>query len=96
MCTGRKIRPQDRNPAGILPSNAEPGWLADVPADLHDHFTHAVGGQTAAANRIAAVLARNGPADKAYLAAWRADGFPLSDKDAPRAHCGPLRGWIIP
>lgn len=91
ICTGRKIRPPDRNLTGVLPSNAEPGWLADVPANLHDHFTHAIGCQTAAvANRIAAVLARNGPADETYLARLRADGFPLSDEDAPTPCSAPV------
>lgn len=91
MCTGFKIRPQDRNLVGVLPSNAEPGWLADVPANLHDHFIHAIGCQTTAvANRVAAVLARNVPADESYLAALRSDGFPLSDEDAPTPCSAPL------
>lgn len=84
VCTSFKIRPQDRNLTGVLPSNAEPGWLADVPPNLHDHFTHAIGCQTTAvANRVAAVLARNGPTDEPYLAALRANGFALPDEDAP-------------
>ena len=91
MCTGFKIRPQDRNLAGVLPSHAEPGWLADVPAHLHDHFTHAIGCQTAAvAKRVAAVLARNGPTDEPYLAALRADGFALSDEDLPTLCSAPV------
>lgn len=88
MCTGFKIRPQDRNLAGVLPSTPEPGWLADVPANLHDHFTHAIGCQTAAvAKRAATVLARNGPTDEPYLAALQTNGFALSDEDAPTP-CG--------
>lgn len=91
VCTGFKIRPQDRNLAGVLPSNPEPGWLADVPANLHDHFTHAIGCQTTAvARRVAAVLARNGPTDESYLAALRADGYPLSDEDAPTPCSAPV------
>jgi pimeloyl-ACP methyl ester carboxylesterase len=91
MCTGFKIRSQDRNLAGVLPSDAEPGWLADIPASLHDHFTHAIGCQTASvARRVAAVLAGNGPADEPYLAALRADGFPLSDEDAPTPCSAPI------
>ena len=91
VCTSRKIRPQDRNLTGVLPSSAEPGWLADVPANLHDHFTHAIGCQTTAvANRVTAVLARNSPADEAYLAALRAGGFALSDEDAPTPCSAPV------
>jgi pimeloyl-ACP methyl ester carboxylesterase len=91
MCTGFKIRPHDRNLAGVLPSDAEPGWLADVPANLHDHFAHAIGCQTAAvAQRVAAVLARNGPTDEPYLAALRTDGFALSDEDVPTPCSAPV------
>ncbi|HEX8008402.1 MAG TPA: alpha/beta hydrolase [Trebonia sp.] len=65
VCTGFKIRPEDRNLAGVIPSVAEPDWLDDVPASLHDHFVHAVGCQTAAvASRVASVLACNGPVDE--------------------------------
>ena len=42
------------------------------------------------ANRVAAVLARNGPTDEPYLAALRADGFPLSDEDAPTPCSAPV------
>ena len=91
VCTGLKIRPEDRNLAGVIPSVAEPDWLDDVPASLHDHFIHAVGCQTAAvANRIASVLARNGPVDEAYLADLRANGFALSDEDTPAPCDGPV------
>jgi pimeloyl-ACP methyl ester carboxylesterase len=91
VCTGVKIRPHERNLTGVLPSTAEPGWLADVPENLHDHFTHAIGCQTAAvAKRVAAVLARNGPTDEPYLAALRADGFALSDEDVPTAYSAPV------
>jgi pimeloyl-ACP methyl ester carboxylesterase len=90
-CSGFKIRPRDRNLAGVLNSAAEPGWLADVPAHLHDHFSHAIGCQSAAvASRVAAALARNGQADTAYLGALRADGFALSDEDAPTTCGGPV------
>jgi pimeloyl-ACP methyl ester carboxylesterase len=90
-CTGFKIRPEDRNLAGVTHSVAEPDWLDDVPASLHDHFVRAVGCQTAAvANRIASVLARNGPVDEAYLADLRANGYALSDEDAPTPCNGPV------
>ncbi len=81
ICTAAKIRPPDRDLSGVLPSDAEPGWLSEVPADLHDHFTQGVGCQTAAvARRIAGVLACNGPTAGSYLAELRAKGFSLSDE----------------
>lgn len=91
VCTGFKIRPPDRNLGGVLPSIAEPGWLADVPASLHDHFSRAIGCQTGAvAKRVAAVLASNGPTDETYLAALRTGGFALSDEDAPAPCSAPV------
>jgi pimeloyl-ACP methyl ester carboxylesterase len=84
VCTGFKIRPEDRDLTGVLTSTPHPGWLAQVPPGLHDHFAHAVGSQTAeVAERIAAVLGRNGPTDEAYLASLRTDGFALSDEATP-------------
>jgi pimeloyl-ACP methyl ester carboxylesterase len=90
-CTGPKILPRDRDLSGVLASAPEPGWLADVSAGLHEHFTQAIGCQTAAvARRVAAVLARNGPVDETYLAALRASGFALSDEDAPTRCAAPV------
>lgn len=83
VCSGLRIRPEDRNLEGVLPSLAEPDWLADVPLNLHDHFAHAIGCQTAAtARRVAAALALNAPTDETFLAALHGDGFALSDEDA--------------
>jgi pimeloyl-ACP methyl ester carboxylesterase len=91
ICAGPKIRPADRNLTGVLPSVPEPGWLENVPADLHDYFSHSVGLQTAAvARRIAAVLARSGPAAEVYLAELRSTGFALSDEDTPTRCSAPV------
>lgn len=84
VCTGFKIRPEYRDLTGVRPSIPQPGWLTRVPPVLHDHFVHAVGSQTGeVAERVAAVLHLNGPPEEAYLASLRADGFALSDEDAP-------------
>jgi len=84
VCTGFKIRPEDRDLTGVLASTPQPGWLAHVPPDLHEHFTHAVGSQTAeVGERIVAALDGNGPTDEAYLASLRAVAFALSDEAAP-------------
>ncbi len=84
VCAGFKIRPEDRDLTGVLPSTPQPGWLDHVPPALHDHFTHAVGSQTAkVGERILAALARNGPTDETYLASLREDGFAFSDEAAP-------------
>jgi pimeloyl-ACP methyl ester carboxylesterase len=83
VCTGFKIRPEERDLTGVLTSIPDPEWLLDVPPGLHDHFAHAVGCQTAVvAQRIATALGRNGPTDQAYLTALRVDGFALSDENA--------------
>jgi len=83
VCASFKIRPQDRNLTGVLPSVPEPDWLSETPPHLRGHFAHAIGRQTAAvARQITAALAVNGPTDDDYLAALRADGFALSDEDA--------------
>ncbi len=83
VCTGFKIRSEDRDLTGVLASTPQPGWLDHVPPHLHQHFTHAIGTQTAqTAERIVAALARNGSTDEAYLASLRADGFALSDEAA--------------
>lgn len=84
LCTGFQIRPEDRDFTGVLASTPQPGWLAQVSPDLHEHFTHAVGSQTAGVSeRIVAALDCNGPTDEAYLASLRVDGFALSDEAAP-------------
>jgi pimeloyl-ACP methyl ester carboxylesterase len=91
VCTGFKIRPQDRNLAGVLQSAPDPGWLSEAAPHLHDHFTHAIGCQTAdVARRVTAALALNSPADDDYLATLQADGFALSDENAPSSFDGPV------
>ena len=90
ICSGFRIRSADRDLAGVLPSRPEPGWLAGVPAHLHEYFATAIGYQTAAAaGRGAAVLAANGPVDEAYFQILRSDGFALSDEDAAPAWMRP-------
>lgn len=88
VCTGFRIRPEDRDLTGVRDSTPEPKWLEEVPSGLHDHFVHAVGSQTAeVAKQIADTLDRNGQTDGPYLSALRRDGFALSDEDAPTS-CG--------
>ncbi len=68
----------------MLDSTAEPGWLADVPAHLHEHFRHAVGHQTLEVGTgIAAMIGASGPNDDAYLTALRSEAFALSDEEMP-------------
>jgi pimeloyl-ACP methyl ester carboxylesterase len=83
VCSGVRIRPDQRNLAGAGASTPQPGWLDDVPAGLHGHFDHAVGLQTASvARRMAEAFAVNGPNDDSYLSALRSTGYPLSDEDS--------------
>jgi pimeloyl-ACP methyl ester carboxylesterase len=89
VCPGVKIRPDQRNLSRVLPSTPQPQWLADVPGELHQHFSHGIGCQTrSVANRIAQVFQRNGPTDEDYLAALRSTGYQLSDEDSPRLFDG--------
>jgi pimeloyl-ACP methyl ester carboxylesterase len=91
VCSGFKIREQDRDLTGVLESAPEPNWLEGVPARLRAHFTHAVGRQTAeVAERIVSVLSRNRPNDDEYLTALRTEGFAVSDEDVPTACDAPV------
>ena len=91
VCTGFRIRPEDRDLTGVLGSVPETGWLGQAPAHLREHFASAVGLQTAdVVRRLVEVLALNRPADDDYLAALRRDGFPLSDEDSPTVLDGPV------
>jgi pimeloyl-ACP methyl ester carboxylesterase len=90
ICTGPRIRPQDRDLSGVRRSTPGPGWLDDVPADLRDHFDVAVGQQTAAVGRrLAAVLQQNGPTDEPFLEELRAAGFALTDEATSTSYDGP-------
>jgi pimeloyl-ACP methyl ester carboxylesterase len=90
VCAGQKIRPGDRNLQGVVSSTPESGWLDEIPSQLHDHFRLAIGLQTAAAaKRVAATLALNGPTDEPYLNSLRTEGFALSDEDSPARYHGP-------
>lgn len=83
VCAGVKIRIEERNLSGVLSSTPEPQWLAEVPAALHEHFSHGIGSQTSSvANRVAQAFALSGPTDDAYLAELRANGYQLSDEGA--------------
>jgi pimeloyl-ACP methyl ester carboxylesterase len=62
VCTGFRIRPQERDLTGVLESVPEAGWLDAAPAHLREHFAVAVGRQTAeVVRRLTDVLATNGP-----------------------------------
>jgi pimeloyl-ACP methyl ester carboxylesterase len=81
VCAGVKILPGDRNLSGVLPSAQEAGWLDDVPPELHEHLSHAIGHQTRdVANRVARALGRGGPVREDYLAALRSEGYQLTDE----------------
>jgi pimeloyl-ACP methyl ester carboxylesterase len=84
VCAGVKIRRADRNLDGVLASEPEPGWLRDIPEELHDHFSHAIGAQTSAvATRVADAFSLNGPINDDYLTVLQSDGYPLSDEGSP-------------
>lgn len=81
VCSGFKIRFQDRNLSGVLQSHPQPGWLDQVPAHLHEHLARAVGHQTGEiANNIAAVVNANRNTDDGFLGSLRANGFALSNE----------------
>lgn len=81
VCPGVKILPADRNLDHVLPSEPEPGWLRDVPTELHDHFSRGIRNQTGpVASRVARALRLAGPTDDAYLAVLRSTGYQLSDE----------------
>ena len=91
VCTGFKIRTQDRDLSGVLASDPQVGWLDQVPSHLREHFAHAVGLQTGeVARRIISALHTTGPMEETYLASLRAEGFALSDENEPTACNAPV------
>ena len=91
ICPGRRIRPVDRDLAGVQPSAPEPGWLDDVSEGLHEHFGQAVGRQTkAVADRVAAAFDQRGPVDEEFLEALRPNGYQLADEGASVPFGGPV------
>ena len=91
VCAGPKISPEDRDLTGVQPSTEEAGWLAAVPAELHDYFRLAVGHQSREVMaRITAVLAAIGTRDQAFLERLRAEAFALADEEATFTYDGPV------
>lgn len=90
VCPGIKILGEDR----VLPEGpsirAADDWLADVPQDLHDHLSRAVGNRThEVGSRLGRVLSGSGPADEEYLQRLRTTGYQLSDEDSSTVYAGP-------
>jgi pimeloyl-ACP methyl ester carboxylesterase len=91
VCSGFRIRPQERDLSGVLPSDPEPGWLDAAPSHLHGHLAAAVGVQTADVGaRVADILGLIGPAEDEYLDRLQRDGFVLDDQDAATSLDGPV------
>jgi pimeloyl-ACP methyl ester carboxylesterase len=89
VCAGVKIRRAERNLGGVLASAPEPGWLRDIPEELHEHFSHAIGAQTSAvAIRVADAFSLNGPIHDDYLTVLQSDGYQLSDEKSPHSFDG--------
>jgi pimeloyl-ACP methyl ester carboxylesterase len=77
------VRILKRNLDQVLASVPDPDWLADIPADLHQHFAQAIGTQTRlVASRLATVLAGRGPMDDEYLDSLQHNGYRLIDEDS--------------
>lgn len=90
VCSGIKIRKEDRDlpdDAGVAqPDN----WLAAVPAGLREHLSLALGNRTPEiAQRVAAVLAASRRGDEDYLQRLRADGYQVSDEGSDAVFAGP-------
>jgi pimeloyl-ACP methyl ester carboxylesterase len=96
VCSGVRIRPEQRNLAGAGASTPQQGWLDLVPAELHGHFEHAVGLQTQdVGRRMTEAFAVNGATDDEYLTALRATGYPLSDEDSDVSSSTPFGGNVM-
>ncbi|WP_067185593.1 alpha/beta fold hydrolase [Microtetraspora niveoalba] len=90
ICSGVKIRPEDRELPEPPDRPAPEGWLSGVPDDLREHLSLALGDRTGgAAERVAAVLTSSASRDDEYLARLRATGYQLSDEGAPSIYRGP-------
>jgi pimeloyl-ACP methyl ester carboxylesterase len=89
VCAGVKIRPDQRDLSRVLPPTPESQWLHDVPGQLHEHFSAAIGHQTGTvANRIAHAFGLNAPTNDEYLGELRSNGYQLSDEGSPQRFDG--------
>jgi pimeloyl-ACP methyl ester carboxylesterase len=90
VCSGVKIRKEDRDlpdDAGVAEADS---WLAAVRTDLHDHLSQALGNRTPeVAQRVAAVLTSSRPCDEVYLQRLRAKGYQVSDEGSETRFVGP-------
>jgi pimeloyl-ACP methyl ester carboxylesterase len=73
VCSGTKIRADQRDLSDVLSSDAAPTRLDQVPVDLHDHFTQAVGVQAPeVASVLAAAFSDGATGDPVFLSGLRA------------------------
>jgi pimeloyl-ACP methyl ester carboxylesterase len=88
VCHGTKIRVEDRDlPTGPAEADA---WLDQVPADLRDHLSMAIGNRRPqVAERVAAVLSAARQGDAYYLQRLRTTGYQLSDEASTAVYTGP-------
>jgi pimeloyl-ACP methyl ester carboxylesterase len=91
VCSGVRIRPDQRDLSGVLASTPEAGWLDGVSAQWHEYLGHALGRQTASvAGRVAEVLGLGPPTDDEFLRDLRSGGYPLSDEPEAAGSVGPV------
>lgn len=90
ICYGPKIRPEDRDLPETPSTPAPEGWLVDVPADLREHLSVAIGNRTReVATRVGAIVSSANSGDDVYLRRLQATGYQLSDEDSPVVFEGP-------
>jgi len=90
VCSGVKIRREDRDLPDDGGVSETDSWLTAVGADLHDHLSQALGNRTpGVAQRVAAVLTSSRPGDEAYLQRLRANGYQLVDESSETQFVGP-------
>jgi pimeloyl-ACP methyl ester carboxylesterase len=81
VCSGVKIRQEDRDLPGDAGVPDADNWLVGVPPDLREHLALALGNRTPQiAQRVAAVLTSSRHGDEAYLQRLRATGYEVSDE----------------
>lgn len=91
VCAGVLIRREDRTLPSALVDAPPPDWLADVPDDLREHFSEAIGNRTrSVAGTVARIVTAASTGDEAYLERLRANGYELSDEGSQELYDGPM------
>lgn len=92
VCPGVRTGPADRDLPADEPPEAEPGWLADAPVELHGHLDRALGRRThEVVTAVLEALTAGGPGDGEFQDALTdGPGYTLHDQEDEFTYAGPV------